>query len=147
LADGEKPVVSFFSFGRFARHKLGVARFCIVTALVRMALAAQVLMPCSPFQPDLFHPLEAPSSQHWLGTDSIGRDVVSRLVLGSRASLSVGLLAVAVYVAIGMALGAIAGYYGGPVRNRRVALVDGVDDTLSVDGHQHGLTHALVSKS
>ncbi|MBI5545808.1 MAG: ABC transporter permease [Deltaproteobacteria bacterium] len=56
-----------------------------------------------------------PSARHWLGTDETGRDVLSRLVHGTRVSLAVGLFAVAIYVLIGVSLGAVAGYFGGAV--------------------------------
>jgi len=62
---------------------------------------------------DLAHPLMPPSVQHWLGTDEIGRDVLAGIIHGSRYSLSVGLVAVGIYILIGLILGALAGYYGG----------------------------------
>lgn len=67
----------------------------------------------SPTQYDLDEMLEPPSSRHWLGTDDRGRDVASRMIHGSRTSLSVGFVAVGIYLAIGIVLGALAGYYGG----------------------------------
>ena len=57
--------------------------------------------------------IQPPSSVHWLGTDDIGRDIASRMVHGSRVSLSVGFVAVSIYVIIGLFIGALAGYYGG----------------------------------
>jgi peptide/nickel transport system permease protein len=57
--------------------------------------------------------IQAPSARHFLGTDEIGRDIASRMVHGSRVSLSVGFVAVSIYVLIGMTIGALAGYYGG----------------------------------
>ena len=79
---------------------------------------------------------QAPSGDHWLGTDEVGRDVFSRLVYGARVSLSVGLVAVTIYTAIGIVLGAISGYFGG--------LVDGADpapdrhrDVLPAADHHH----------
>ncbi len=59
--------------------------------------------------------IQPPSSRHFLGTDEIGRDIASRVVHGSRVSLSVGFVAVSIYVAIGLVIGALAGYYGGLV--------------------------------
>lgn len=67
----------------------------------------------SPTNIDLTSAIQPPSSEHWLGTDEIGRDIASRLVHGSRVSLSVGFVAVSIYVAIGVILGALAGYFGG----------------------------------
>jgi len=97
---------------RFFRHRLGVLGFCLVCLMIACAVGATSLMPRDPMNPDLYNSLAAPSSEHVLGTDSIGRDVFSRLILGSRVSLEVGVLAVALYVIIGIIVGSLAGYYG-----------------------------------
>ena len=70
-------------------------------------------IPYSQNEVNLSSPLRRPSDQHWFGTDDIGRDTASRLVHGSRISLSVGFVAVSIYVLIGLIVGSIAGYYGG----------------------------------
>jgi len=70
-------------------------------------------VPYSPTEYDLMSVLNPPGKDHWLGTDDRGRDVLSRMIWGSRVSLSVGFVAVGIYVLIGIFLGAIAGYYGG----------------------------------
>ncbi|OLC28142.1 MAG: peptide ABC transporter permease [Acidobacteria bacterium 13_1_40CM_56_16] len=69
----------------------------------------------SPNEVSLTSVLRPPSAQHFLGTDDIGRDIASRVVHGSRVSLSVGFVAVSIYVLIGVVIGAFAGYYGGIV--------------------------------
>jgi peptide/nickel transport system permease protein len=69
----------------------------------------------SPTDVDLKSAIQPPSSQHFLGTDQIGRDIASRMIHGSRVSLSVGFVAVSIYVFIGVIVGALAGYYGGVV--------------------------------
>ncbi|HEY2382126.1 MAG TPA: ABC transporter permease [Terriglobia bacterium] len=69
----------------------------------------------SPIEVNLNDALQRPSKQHFLGTDDVGRDVASRIIHGSRVSLSVGFVAVSIYVLIGLAIGAMAGYYGGVV--------------------------------
>lgn len=69
----------------------------------------------SPNDIDLQSTIRPPSGQNWLGTDDIGRDIASRMVHGSRVSLSVGFVAVAIYVAIGLLVGSLAGYYGGVI--------------------------------
>jgi peptide/nickel transport system permease protein len=71
------------------------------------------LIPYSPNEVNLSDPRRGPSGQHLFGTDDIGRDVASRIVHGARVSLSVGFVAVSIYVLAGLAIGAIAGYYGG----------------------------------
>src|SRR5439155_4485248 len=69
----------------------------------------------SPNDVKLDEALQPPSRKHYLGTDDIGRDIASRVVHGSRVSLSVGFVAVSIYVLIGVVIGAFAGYYGGIV--------------------------------
>jgi peptide/nickel transport system permease protein len=76
------------------------------------ALAAPWLSPCQPAQIDAGSILCAPSSAHLLGTDSLGRDVLSRLIYGSRISLSVGIIAVGISTLLGVFFGALAGFYG-----------------------------------
>jgi peptide/nickel transport system permease protein len=70
-------------------------------------------IPHSPDAQDLWKRLEAPSRQHWLGTDDGGRDLLSRLIWGTRISMSVGFVAVGISVFIGIILGSLAGFYGG----------------------------------
>ena len=75
-----------------------------------------VIFPPIPYlstEVDLLSAIQPPSATHWLGTDDIGRDIASRMVHGSQVSLSVGFVAVSIYVLIGMIIGALAGYYGG----------------------------------
>jgi peptide/nickel transport system permease protein len=77
-----------------------------------------VVFPPLPFSPndfDLKSAIQPPSRSHLLGTDEIGRDIASRMIHGSRVSLSVGFVAVGIYVVIGLVIGALAGYYGGVV--------------------------------
>lgn len=72
-------------------------------------------VPFSPYHSDLMVRLDGPNRYHWLGTDDRGRDVLSRLIWGTRISISVGFIAVGIAVSIGIVIGAIAGYYGGMV--------------------------------
>jgi peptide/nickel transport system permease protein len=96
---------------RFFKHKLAVVGLVIITILVLMAIFAPIIAPQDPLE--VGYEFEAkPSSEHLLGTDQVGRDVLSRLIYASRISLSVGLGAVSIYVVIGTILGAIAGYMG-----------------------------------
>ena len=84
----------------------------IVIFLVVIAVLAPVIAPYDPQAIDTYHILEAPSRLHWLGTDSLGRDCLSRLIYGSRISLLVGFVAVGIATAVGTVLGALAGFYG-----------------------------------
>ncbi|MER3486759.1 MAG: hypothetical protein C4345_13075 [Chloroflexota bacterium] len=98
---------------RLRRAKLAIAGSVLFLALVIAALLADVIAPYGRNEIDLFHITAGPSREHWLGTDVLGRDVLSRLIYGARLSLWIGVSAAVVTVAIGTVVGAIAGYYGG----------------------------------
>jgi peptide/nickel transport system permease protein len=100
---------------RFARNKMALAGLAVILALFAVSLLAGVLAPQDPDRPDLKARLQPPGPEHMLGTDALGRDVLSRLIWGSRVSLKVGLVSVGLATAIGLFLGALAGYYGGLV--------------------------------
>jgi len=101
---------------RFLRHKLAVLSmvFMVLVTLIVFPLAP-VVAPIPPEQTDLRAVRQPPSAAHPLGTDLIGRDVLSRVVYGGRVSIAVGLVAVILFMTIGTILGSIAGYYGGRV--------------------------------
>ncbi len=101
--------------GIFFGNPLAVAGTLVVGALCLIAILAPWLAPYDPQAIDTWHILEAPSSAHWLGTDALGRDCLSRLIYGSRISLLVGFVAVGIATFIGAFLGALAGYHGGKV--------------------------------
>jgi peptide/nickel transport system permease protein len=107
---------SFWSlaFRRFLRHRLAVVGMIVFGGIAAMAIFAGVLVG-SPTAIDTAAFQAAPSAAHPLGTDSVGRDVLSRVIYASRVSLTVGLLAVAMYVVIGTTVGAAAAYAGGTV--------------------------------
>jgi len=98
---------------RFKRNGLAVAGGVIVFALFFVAVFAPVLSPYNPDAIDRHNVLMSPGLQHPLGTDDLGRDVLSRMIWGARISLAVGFVAIGIATAIGMLLGALAGYYGG----------------------------------
>ena len=98
----------------FLRHRLALVG-SVVTFLVTLAAIFAELIAGDPYRVDLLAVREPPGAQHLLGTDEIGRDVFSRVVHGARVSLSVGLVAVALYTTIGVILGAVSGYYPGPI--------------------------------
>jgi peptide/nickel transport system permease protein len=110
----------------FARHRLAVAGLVVIVLLALAAIFAPAVATHDPYTVDLLAAGQPPSGEHWLGTDEVGRDVFSRLVYGSRVSLSVGLVAVTIYTAIGMVLGAISGYFGGLVDGSIQRLTDTV---------------------
>jgi len=107
-----------------SKNRLALIGGAIVLVLALMAVAAPLVSPHDPHKPDVKRILEPPSTRHWLGTDQIGRDVLSRMLYGARVSLAVGFVSVGIATAIGIALGAGAGYHGGPVDGAVMRLVD-----------------------
>jgi ABC-type dipeptide/oligopeptide/nickel transport system permease subunit len=97
----------FFSRG------IVIAGMIIIVVFLLVAIFAPWLTPYDPEIPDLMNTLQNPNSTHWLGTDALGRDTLTRIIYGSRVSLEIGLIVVGVSTIIGMALGTIAGFYGG----------------------------------
>ena len=87
----------------------------VILLLVLVAIFAPVIARQDPYYQDYSALKQPPSREHILGTDALGRDMWARLIYATRVSLSVGLVAVAIYTLIGTVLGAIAGYYGGKV--------------------------------
>lgn len=116
-------------FHRFKKNQLAVLGFFVISLLSILAVFAPHLAPQDPFAQDLMSRLQPPSSAHWLGTDDLGRDVFSRLVYGSRISLSVGFVAVGIALIIGVTLGLIAGYKGGKID---ALIMRSVDVMLSI---------------
>jgi peptide/nickel transport system permease protein len=108
------PRVSQFKvFKRiFFRRGIVVAGLVIIILLVIIAIFAPLIAPYNPDQQDLLHPLQKSSKVHLLGTDSIGRDTLSRILFGTRISLLIGIVSVGIAAFIGMTLGTIAGYFG-----------------------------------
>lgn len=119
--EGQFSKVTFWT--RLRRHKLAVVGFVVLSIIVLAAVFAKQLAPFNPNFIDNVHwqgnPLPpcfqdaAQCGGHWLGSDEVGRDLLSRLLFGARISLTVGVFAVLMEVIIGTILGAISGYYGG----------------------------------
>lgn len=105
-------------------NPLALAGFIIIALVLFLALLAPIIAPYDPDMIDVKSILLSPSSAHWMGTDGLGRDVLSRMLHGGRISLLVGLVAVGISTAIGIVLGALAGYYRGWVDTIIMRLVD-----------------------
>ncbi len=95
------------------RHVLGAAGLIIISVFVLTAVFADVLARFDPLTVDSVHALARPSAQHWMGTDSFGRDVFSRIIHGARISLAVGLGSTALGSSIGVIVGLTSGYLSG----------------------------------
>lgn len=111
-------------FRRLLRQKTAVLGLCIVSVLVLTALLAPVLAPYDPESPDLPNRLQPPSAEHPFGTDALGRDILSRIIYGSRISIQVGIIAVGISLLCGTLLGAVSGYYGGKLDLVIMRLID-----------------------
>jgi peptide/nickel transport system permease protein len=96
----------------------------ILLLLAAAALFAPALAPYNPFGQNLDQDLIARSSEHWLGTDKLGRDMLSRIIYGGRISLLVGITTVALSLAIGVVIGSLSGYFGGWIDQMLMRLVD-----------------------
>jgi peptide/nickel transport system permease protein len=121
---GRAPRAGSEIWRRFRRHRLAMAGLTILVVLVAAAVFAPLIAWHGPYSVDLMAYRLGPSADHWLGTDTAGRDVFSRLLHAGRVSLSVGLVAVGIYTAIGVVLGALAGFYGGWVDSTIMRLAD-----------------------
>jgi peptide/nickel transport system permease protein len=99
-------------WNRFRRNKLGLFGAAAVLVLFFIALLAPWVSPYDPTDIDHEHILSAPDGHHWFGTDRLGRDVLARVIWGSRISLLVGFVAVGIASFAGILIGALAGYYG-----------------------------------
>jgi len=98
---------------RFARNKLAVAAFFFIVVQIVVAVAAPYIAPFDPYKGDFLATWETPGYSHWLGTDDLGRDVLSRLLYGARISISIGVLSQLAIALVGVPVGAIAGLKGG----------------------------------
>ncbi|HOW54913.1 MAG TPA: ABC transporter permease [Syntrophorhabdaceae bacterium] len=111
-------------FKRVARHHLALAGLIILIPMFFCALFAPLIAPHDPIEPDIKNILAGPSFAHPFGTDTLGRDVLSRVIYGTRISLLVGFVSVGIAILIGMILGAISGYYGGIIDEVMMRFVD-----------------------
>jgi peptide/nickel transport system permease protein len=105
-------------------NPLAKAGFIIIVTAFLLAMLAPWIAPYDPDDINVKAILLAPSSHHWMGTDGLGRDVLSRMLFGGQISLLVGLVAVGISTSIGIVLGALAGYYRGWVDTLIMRLVD-----------------------
>jgi peptide/nickel transport system permease protein len=97
----------------FFSRKPVIFGLVVLGLLIVTAITAQWIAPYNPYQQHLAQTLAEPSGQYWLGTDSLGRDTLSRLIYGTRTVLMVGFITVAIASLVGITLGILAGYFGG----------------------------------
>src|SRR5450631_2874137 len=97
---------------RLFRRRGAMLGLAVVSAFVALAMFAPLIAPYDPLQTSWSAVRKAPTAAHWFGTDEIGRDVLSRVVWGARASLLAGLVSVCISLALGVPIGLLAGYVG-----------------------------------
>lgn len=151
LAYREPSVLA--KFGAFLRSDWrGAFSLAFLALLVLVSVAAPLLAPYSPTQQDLGNALAPFSAEHWLGTDDLGRDTLSRLIYGASASLYACFLAVAIAILIGVPVGLLAGYRGGWVDDVISRVIDALLSfpaivlAIAVTGALGiGLTNGMIS--
>ena len=109
---------------RLAKNKLAMLGLIIIVLMVVIALAAPLIAPYDYMEQDYTSIYASPSAQHLLGTDRLGRDILSRLIYGARQSLRIGVFSVAIAATLGTVIGSIAGYYGGKLDNILMRILD-----------------------
>jgi peptide/nickel transport system permease protein len=117
------------SFERFRQHRLAMTALIVVVLLGTLAALAPIVSPYDPNKTNLLLIFEAPSLAHPMGTDSLGRDLATRILFGGRVSLAVGVLAALLAITVGTIAGILAGFYGGAVDG---VLMRAVDVLLSI---------------
>jgi len=109
---------------RFARNRLALLGLVVFVIIVLLAVLAAWIAPAPPIKTDFAATLQPPGARHALGTDELGRDVLSRVIFGSRASLEAGLISVGLAIAAGLPLGLVAGFYRGRLDDVLMRLTD-----------------------
>ena len=109
---------------RFRKNKTALLGMIIIGLLIVLALGADLIAPYAPDVQDLSNALQHPNQAHWFGTDEFGRDIYSRIIFGTRISLSVGLISVSIATIVGGLLGSLAGFYGGRFDNVIMRVMD-----------------------
>lgn len=109
---------------RLRRNRAAIAGGIIVLLFVAVALLAPLIVPYPPNEGDLAKRLSPPSREHLLGTDPLGRDLLSRVIYGARISLQIQVVSVAIALGVGTMLGLLGGYYGGAIDHVIMRLMD-----------------------
>lgn len=125
MAIGRKRKSQFYEImSRLAKNKLAMAGLIVIVLLIILAVLAPVIAPYGYDQQDLNSIYSQSSKEHLLGTDRLGRDILSRLIYGTRQSLRIGIISVAIAAFFGTILGSIAGFYGGKTDNILMRILD-----------------------
>jgi len=114
----------YLTMRQFFRHRMALFGLFTMVLLILAVVFVDTIMPYSPEEPDLSNMLAAPSLRHPLGTDELGRDLLTRTLHGGRVSLIVGLFSMLVAITFGTLVGAIAGYFGGTIDSLLMRFTD-----------------------
>jgi len=109
---------------RVFRNKGAVVGLVVITVIILLAILAPVIAPYGYAEMNIPKMFTRPNSEHWLGTDHVGRDILSRILYGGRFSLQIGFYATVIAIVFGVTIGAIAGYFGGLADNIIMRFVD-----------------------
>lgn len=112
------------AIGKFMRHSGGMVGLALFVALVLIAVFAPAIAPYDPLRVDPIVALMPPSADHWMGTDTLGRDMMSRVIYGTRISLRLGVVSVSIGLSLGVLVGVLAGYLGGRVDGILMRFID-----------------------
>jgi peptide/nickel transport system permease protein len=123
-AELKSESLSSMAWRNLKQNKFAIVGFIILLLLAFIAIFAAYVAPYHPYETNYANFKQPPSAEHILGTDELGRDVFSRLIYGTRISLIIGIVVVGIAMSIGVPLGAIAGYFGGPVDLVIMRIVD-----------------------
>ncbi len=120
------------AWSKLKKNKIAVGSTVLISIICGVALLAPWLAPFPFDEQFLDKVLIAPNGEHWLGTDSLGRDMLSRLIYGARVSMAVGIITAFVSLIIGTVYGSVAGWFGGHVDSGMMRLVDILDSIPSL---------------
>ncbi len=126
-APGKLRVMANQVWDTLKEDKLALASLVFIVALIVMAIATAIfpgLLPYDPYEQDLSQSFQPPSAEHWFGTDQQGRDILSRILVGTQLSLSVAAVVVIISLTVGVLLGAVAGFKGGLVDTIIMRIMD-----------------------
>src|SRR2546427_2943025 len=112
MREGRRYGLGYF-LHRYARNRLALAGLWVVLGIALVAIFAPWFAPASPIKPDFGNLLQPSTATHPMGTDDLGRDVLSRVIFGTRTALLAGVISVGIAVIAGLPAGLLSGYYGG----------------------------------
>lgn len=113
-------------FKKLMAERMAFVSLIFLLILVIVAITAPYIVPHDPLKQDLTKVMLPPSAEHWLGTDELGRDIFSRLLMGAQSAIKAGLFAILIPLCIGVPMGIISGYLGGIVDDIFMRIVDGI---------------------